>query len=231
MKQIRLLSGGAAQGLVTQLQARFLAQSDCSVKGDFGAVGMINERLLAGEPCDVIILTEALIGQLSANGHVIRASAKALGRVKTGIAVKATDPAPLVDSPAALKAALLAATGIYFPDPVKATAGIHFMKVLKQLGIDGALAARLRPFPNGAIAMRELAQCGEGGLIGCTQITEIIFTQGVQLVAPLPEELGLATIYSAGVCVKATQPQAAAEFIQLMSSPDVAALRRSCGFD
>ena len=31
-------------------------------------------------------------------------------------------------------AALLAAKGIYFPDPLKATAGIHFMNVLKGLG-------------------------------------------------------------------------------------------------
>ncbi len=42
---------------------------------------------------------------------------------------------------------LLVARGIYFPDPVKATAGIHFMSVLKRLGIDAELASRLQPFP------------------------------------------------------------------------------------
>ena len=50
---------------------------------------------------------------------------------------------------------------------VKTTAGIHFMKVLKALGIDTKLAARLRPFPNGATAMREMLQRPEMGLIGC----------------------------------------------------------------
>ena len=72
------------------------------------------------------------------------------------IAVKADELVPDVSHPAALKAALLGATGIYFPDPVKATAGIHSMKVLKALGIEAEVADRLRPFPNGATAMREM---------------------------------------------------------------------------
>lgn len=231
MTSLHLLSGGAAQGLVVPLQDRFQAQSGCAIQGNYGAVGLMKDRLLAGEPCDVIILTQALIEQLTASGHVRAGSAQSLGLVKTGIAVKVGEPAPPVDSPAALKAALLAAQGIYFPDPVKATAGIHFMNVLKGLGIDAIVAARLRPFPNGNIAMRELSQAKESGLIGCTQVTEIRYTPGVQLVAPLPKEFELATVYTAAVCTRATQPQAARDLIALMSSADAAALRRACGFE
>jgi molybdate transport system substrate-binding protein len=231
MKQIRFLSAGAAQSLVSQSQQRFLAQSGYAVDGDFGAVGLIKDRLLAGEPCDLIILSEALIGQLAASGHVVAGSAQALGSVKTGIAVKAADLAPQVDNPTKLRAALLAAAEIYLPDPVKATAGVHFMNVLTQLGIDKEVFARLRPFPNGAIAMRELAQTGEPGAIGCTQMTEIIFTPGVKVVAALPKEFELATIYTAGVFTRAAQPGAAAEFIQLLCGSDAAPLRRASGFE
>ena len=60
MKNINLLSGGAAQGLVTQLEDRFEALHQCSIDASFGAVGMMKDSLLAGAPCDVIILTEAL---------------------------------------------------------------------------------------------------------------------------------------------------------------------------
>ena len=64
MTLIHLLSGGAAQGLVTQLEDRFQAQHQCSISASFGAVGMMKDSLLAGAPCDVLILTEALISQL-----------------------------------------------------------------------------------------------------------------------------------------------------------------------
>ncbi len=231
MTHLHLLSGGAAQGLVEQLQAQFLEQSGCTIEGGFGAVGLMRDRLLSGEPCDVIILTQALIEQLIASGHARPGSGQPLGRVKTGVAVKTGETCPQVDDPAALKAALLAARGIYFPDPLKATAGIHFMNVLKRLGLDAELVARLHVFPNGATAMAAMAQAPGTGLIGCTQLTEILYTPGVQLVAPLPKELELTTVYTAAVCTQAAQPRAAAELIQLLISPGVTSQRRAGGFE
>lgn len=231
MTSLHLLSGGAAQGLVKQLQTQFLTETGCTIEGGFGAVGVMRDRLLSGAPCDVIILTQALIEQLIASGHARADSAQPLGRVKTGIAVKSGEAEPQVDCPASLRAALLAARGIYFPDPLKATAGIHFMNVLKRLGIDAELASRLHPFPNGASAMAAMAQAPEDDLIGCTQLTEILYTPGVQLVAPLPREFELATLYTGAVCTQAAQPQAAAELLRLLVSPEAAALRRSGGFD
>ena len=229
--EVRLLSGGAAKGLVTQLQDRFRAQTGFAVHGDFGAVGVMRDRLLAGEPCDVVILSQALIDQLAHDGLVAAASVTPLGAVKTGVAVKAGEALPRVGTAAELKSALLAAKGIYFPDPQKATAGIHFMKVLKSLGVDEQLAARLRPYPNGATAMREMAQSSESGLIGCTQVTEIKYTQGVQLIGLLPPEFELATVYTAAVCTRATQPTAAANLIRLLASSEAAAVRASGGFE
>jgi molybdate transport system substrate-binding protein len=234
MNQLHILSGGAAKGLVGQLEALFLAQTNCTVSGingTYGAVGLMKDQLLAGTPCDVLILTQALIAQLAASGDVVAGSASALGLVKTGVAVKTGEPQPKVDTVAGLKAALLAATGIYFPDPAKATAGIHFMKVLQELGIAKELAPRLRVFPNGATAMGEMAKSTEVGLVGCTQVTEILYTNGVQLVDVLPIAFELATVYTAAVCTKAANPQAAAALIKLLVSSEAAELRRLGGFE
>ena len=137
-----------------------------------------------------------------------------------------------MDTADALKAALLAAKGIYFPDPVQATAGIHFMNVLKKLGIAQQVAGALRPFPNGATAMKAMAaRPVEPGLIGCTQVTEILYTPGVQLVSALPKEFELATVYTAAVAAKAEQPQAARMMIELLASPAAAEVRRAGGFE
>ncbi len=231
MTVLHLLSGGAAQGLIGQLADQVKAHCDCSIEGEFGAVGLMKERLLAGQPCDLVILTQALIEQLSASGHLLAGSARAVGVVRTGVAVKSGQGQPRLDSAQDLKAALLAADGIYFPDPVKATAGIHFMKVLKSLGLDVELAARLHAFANGNAAMTAMANASAGKLIGCTQVTEILFTPGVELVAALPKEFELATVYTAAVCQAAAQPQAAADLIRILTSLEAAGLRQSVGFE
>jgi molybdate transport system substrate-binding protein len=225
-----LLSGGAAQALVTRMKGGFAQSRGIDVQGTFGAVGAMRDKLLAGEACDMLILSQALIDQLVADGHVLRDSITPIGTVKTGVAVRAGDTPPDVSTRDALKAALQRAPGIYFPDPEKATAGIHFMKVLKSLGLDEELRARIRTFPNGATAMGAMATSGESGVIGCTQVTEILFTAGVQLVGLLPKEFELATVYTAAVCTKARDPRAAREFIALLAGEQAAAVRRECGF-
>jgi molybdate transport system substrate-binding protein len=229
--EVCLLSGGAAQGLVTEVEEQFTARTGFTVEGVYGAVGVMRDKLLAGEPCDMVILSQALVDQLAREGQVVANTATPLGTVKTGVAVKAGEPVPAVGTAAALKSSLLAAKGIYFPDPQKATAGIHFMKVLKALGVDQELAPRLRPYPNGATAMRELAACSEAGLIGCTQVTEIRYTPGVQLVGLLPAEFELATVYTAAVCTKARELKAAEQLIRFLASAETADVRASVGFE
>lgn len=231
MSTLHLLSGGAAKGLVTALQARFLAQTGLAIAGRFDAVGFMKDQLLAGAPCDVVILTDALIAQLTESCDVTAGSARPLGIVKTGIAVRDGATPPPLATVAQLRHALLSATAIYFPDPVKATAGVHFMKVMQLLGVAGDVAGRLRPHPNGAAAMHALAQAEQPGAIGCTQVTEIIYAPGVQLAAALPKEFELATVYTAAVSSRATQPREAAALIELLTSEEAAGLRSAGGFE
>ena len=230
MSTLHLLSGGAAQGLVRQLQASFEANSSLQLDATFGAVGAMKQRLLEGAACDVLILTQALIDGLVQSGQVMAGSDRKLGIVKTGIAVKAGTPWPEVASADSLRQALRKATGIYFPDPQLATAGIHFMKVLNELGIASEVAERLRSFPNGATAMKAMAECDDPQVIGCTQVTEILITDGIDLVDDLPPVFELATVYTAAVCTASTHPQAAAQLIDLLVSPVHASLRRQGGF-
>jgi len=157
-------------------------------------------------------------------------SARHLGLVKTGVAVKSGTPWPQVETAEQLKAAMLAAAGIYFPDPQLATAGIHLMKVLNGLGIADTVASKLRPYPNGNAAMNAMAACDDPHVIGCTQVTEILITQGVDLVANLPLEFELATLYTAGVRSTSTCAAEATAMIDILISKANAALRASGGF-
>ena len=163
-------------------------------------------------------------------GHVQSGSLRALGVVKTGIAVKHGATHPAIATRADLQAAFRAAEGIYFPDPKLATAGIHFFKVLQSLGLDVELADRFRTFANGATAMKAMAQA-DGPVIGCTQVTEIQYTEGVDLVGVLPQEFELATVYALGISTHAQQPQLAQALSDTLTDASTEALRISGGFE
>lgn len=223
---LRLVSAGAAQGLVRSL-AR---QEGISLEGHFGAVGAMLDRLTSGEPCDVVILTRAQIDTLARDGRVDAATVADLGAVPTSIAVRAGAPLPDVRDADGVRAALLAADAIYFPDAVKSTAGAHFAKVASLLGIAETVAACYRTYPNGATAMGEMAKAS-GRPIGCTQSTEILATPGVTLVAPLPAGLDLSTTYTAAVSSQAEDARSAARFVAALTSAASAAARRAAGFE
>ena len=227
---VYLLSGGAAAGLVNPLKAGFEAKHGCTLHGTFSAVGAMKEALLQGTPCDVVILSKALVQGLIDSGHVKAGSLRALGVVKTGIAVKQGTTHPAIATRADLQAAFRAAEGIYFPDPKLATAGIHFFKVLQTLGLDVALADRFRTYPNGATAMKEMA-LATGPVIGCTQVTEIKYTQGVDLVGVLPQEFELATVYALGISAQAQQPQLAQAMSDALTDTSTEALKLAGGFE
>ena len=227
---LTILSGGAAQGLVAALAPQFKAETGADIDGNFGGVGAMRDKLLAGAPADLLILTASLIAELTQAGRIVAGSAADLGAVATGVAVRSGDPAPAIGDADALRAAFLAADGIYFPDPKLATAGIHFAKVLERLGIAGEVASRLRTYPNGQTAMAALAATEGGRPIGCTQITEILNTKGVTLVGDLPPEFALATVYTLGVCTRAQSPDLARGFAAMLTGESSRGLRRKLGF-
>ena len=116
------------------------------------------------------------------------------------------------------------------PDTRASTAGIHIAKVLARLGIADAVAAKLKIFPNGATAMRELAASDARRPIGCTQSTEIIVTNGVVLSGSLPPGCELATMYTAGVTTKATHASQASALIGLLTGAGQREQRERAGF-
>ena len=231
MPNLHVLSAGAAQSLIESLQRQFEAGENITLRASFHPVGATMEKLLAGEPCDVVVLTAALLDELARGGDVQADSIAPLGRVHTAIAVRVGDAAPDVSTAAALRQVLVAADAIHLPDVERSTAGAHCVAMLRKMGVLDQATPKLRASPNGVSAMRELAQSRAARPIGCTQVTEIASTPGVALVGPLPGEFGLATMYSVAVAARAQQLESATRFAALLAGQSTRELRRDCGFE
>ena len=230
MSKLNILSGGAAHGLVGSVAAVFKAQTGIDIEGEFGAVGTMADKLRKGAPVDVIILTAALVAKLAEEQSIEPASIRNIGLVETALAVRAGDPPVSAKDAAALRSTLLAADAIFVPDTKLSTAGIHVAKVLAQLGIADEVAGRLRILPNGATAMRHLAESDARRPIGCTQSTEIISTDGVTLSGSLPPGCELATMYTAAVAARAAAAEQAQRLIELLTTANASEIRRHAGF-
>jgi molybdate transport system substrate-binding protein len=226
--QLRMLSGGAANGLVNKLRDTFQSQTGREIAGDFGAVGGMRDRIAGGEQVDIAILTRAAIETLVAAGKLDPDTVTDLGQVDTGVAVKTGNAHPRIDDAAALAQVFGSADALFCPDTVQATAGIHFASVLNQLGVSDTVP--LKEFPNGQTAMAAMAKSDLVAPIGCTQVTEILNTDGVDYIGPLPAPYDLSTIYTAAVAVNAEAPEDASTLIALLADPANADLRRSVGF-
>jgi molybdate transport system substrate-binding protein len=230
MASLNVLSGGAAHGLVASLALTFKAQTGLDITGEFGAVGAMAEKLREGTPTDIMILTAALISKLAEEKLVVPASITDVGLVETALAVRKGDALVKVRDQADLREALLASDEIFMPDTKVSTAGIHVAKVLAQIGVADAVAARLKIYPNGATAMQHLANSKAKRAIGCTQSTEIIATEGVVLSGSLPVGCELSTMYTAAVTTQAAKAQQAQALIDLLTSADARELRTRAGF-
>lgn len=225
---LHILSGGAAKGLVDRLGGAFEGERNARIEATFGAVGAMRDQLLAGTPCDVLILTQAVITELGTSGRALGQTATPLGQVKTGIALMKGHPPVNIRTPEELRTLLASAPAIYFPDPKKATSGIHFMKVLTALGITDA--SKYRTYPDGAVAMAAMAAAGDPMAVGCTQMTEIITTPGVELIGFLPPPYELSTTYVAAVSASAKNPELARALIAHLSAPRSSEDRKKAGF-
>jgi len=71
---VNILSGGAAQGLVRGLTEAFRAVTGFAIDGEFSAVGAMADKLRAGAPADLVILTQALVARLAEEKLVVAAS-------------------------------------------------------------------------------------------------------------------------------------------------------------
>ena len=200
-EEVKVLSAGAVRSVLTEVAQTFASETGHSVKGATGTVGLVREKLAAGEPADVVIATDVAIDELIRQGVVVPYTRTDIARAGIGVGVRLGAPRPDISTPDAFKRTLLAAKSLVYVDPAQgATSGIHFASVLRRLGIAEAVKDKSILWPGGYAA--EAVANGQAELV-VHQISEILPVKGVTLVGPLPKDLQKITIYSAGLVARA----------------------------
>lgn len=227
--EVHLLAAGATESTLRAMLPVFEARCGCTVRVAYGAVGLLRDRILAGEQVDAAVVTPAILSQLEPRALLRQGSRVDLGRVGGGIAVRAGAPPPPVATPDELRQALLDAEEIYFADPATATAGAYLLGVADKLGVGAEVRRKGRTAPGGKEAMRLLA-ASRGRALGLTQVSEILSVPEVKLVGPYPEPLQSETVYSGVVLAGAARPEEAAALLRFLAGAEVQTRFREAGF-
>jgi molybdate transport system substrate-binding protein len=226
-----LLAAGATEASVRDTLPQFEAETGLRVTFDFAAVGALRDRVLAGERADVVLVTPVIIEALEAQGRVRAGSRVDLGRVAGGIAVRAGDPLPGIDTCERLRQALLAADEVHYADPALATAGAALLRIVDQLGIGDAIRAKSQISAGGKAAMQNMTRSSAPCVIGATQISEIRSVPAAVLVGGYPPPLQVATTYSAVLLEGTTRAADATRLIQFLAGPVFQARLAQSGFE
>ncbi len=228
--ELNVLAAGAVEAVVRDVVSTFEKESGHTVKPFYAPVGALRDKIYAGEPADVTIVTPAIIEQLKARGLVSPASQTDMGQIGGGIAVRKGALRPAIGTAEELKQTLLAAEEIYYADPKIATAGVYFLKVADRLGIGEQVRKKVITAGGGKPSMQLMSKSAKNA-VGVTQISEILSVPEVELIGPYPGELQQMTTYT-GILLARTKNTAAAEaFLKFLTSAPVQARFRQQGYE
>jgi molybdate transport system substrate-binding protein len=186
----------------------------------------IPNRIRAGEAVDVVIVADAALDDLIREGLVVPGSKVPLARSGIGMAVRAGSPKPDIGSVDALKRTLLEAKSIAYSASV--SGDYLSTELFARLGIAEQLKARSRRVVGervGAVVARGEAE------IGFQQISELLPVPGIDYVGPLPPDVQLVTVFSAGVASGARNPEAARALIRHLASAAAIPVIERSGLD
>jgi molybdate transport system substrate-binding protein len=227
--ELKVLTSVALTTALNELSPIFEQKTGNKLVIDFNLAAVQKKRILDGERADVIILTRAMMEDLVKQNKLAPGNIVNIAGTPVALAARAGAPKPDIATVEAFKQTLLSAKSISYADPAKGgLSGVVAGKAIERLGIAEQMKAKTTLVPGAQSP--ELVAKGEVEL-GIAQASEIVPIAGVQLVGPLPGELGSLTLFAGGVGAEGGSADAAKALIEFLSGPEAAPRFKAKGFE
>jgi molybdate transport system substrate-binding protein len=225
MATIRFLCSTALKSSLDELLAAF----EHRVEPSYGPSAQLTKRLAEGEAADAVVLTGPGFGEMATLGKVTPASRLTIARSATMLAVKQGTPRPDISTVETFKQAMLNARSLAFSGPSAGASGAHVAKVLERLGIAEAMKPKIVLGPGGPAGLIGNYLVSGEAEIGIQQDSELMSVLGVDIVGPLPAEIGLTTEFVFAVHTSAGDASAAKALGEFMRTPAARATMKQKG--
>ena len=223
---LRVYSSNGVRVVVEEMRPQIEEAIGSSLVIEFSTSRTLADRIAAGDPFDVAILTPSLIDELYALGKILPGSQTEFARGGIGVGSRAGTAAKPVGTLDELRQTFLEAESIAFGanGQSRRTNEASF----EALGIADEVQGKIRL--TGAGEAPVLVADGEVELV-LTLVSELLREPGIQFLGPLPPELQGYVYFAAGVSASASDPDAAQAFISYLSSPAFVASLENHGLE
>jgi molybdate transport system substrate-binding protein len=225
MAAIKFLCSTALKSSLDELLPTF----EHSVEPNYGPSAQLTKRLADGETADAVVLTGPGFDEMAKLGKVAPASRLAIARSATMLAVKQGTPRPDISTVEKFRQAMLDAKSVAYSGPGAGSTGAHMAKVVEQLDIAEALKRKTILGPGGPAGLIGNYLVRGEAEIGIQQDSELMAVPGVDIVGPLPGEIGLVTEFVFAVHAGARDSVAAKALGQFLRLPASLAVMKAKG--
>jgi molybdate transport system substrate-binding protein len=224
MPDLKVLSGGAMQGLMADAVPLFERDGGCKVTVEIGLTSALRKAIADSAVFDIALLPRPDVDALARDSSIAADSVTDIARSAIGVAVRAGAQKPDIGTVDAFRRAVLQVGSVTYSD---GPSGLYIAGLMERLGLVEAIKSKTK-LTTGPVA--ELLSRGEAEL-GLQQIVAILPVKGADLVGPLPAELQNIIVYAAGLSARSANEQAARQFIAFMATPQVVRLIRTKGLE
>jgi molybdate transport system substrate-binding protein len=226
--ELKVMTSVALTQALDELSPIFEKKTGNKLTISYDLAAVQKKRILDGDRADVIILTRAMMEDLAKQNKLASPEIVNVAGTPVALAARAGAPKPDISTADAFKQTLLSAKSISYADPARGgLSGVVAGKAIERLGISEQMKAKTTLVPGAQSP--DLVAKGEVEF-GIAQASEIVPVAGVQLVGPLPGDLGSLTLFTGGVGAGTASADAAKAFIVFLSGPEAAPHFKSKGF-
>jgi molybdate transport system substrate-binding protein len=224
---IHLIVSNGVRAVVEDLQPQCEKAVGHPLTVEYGAAALLKQKVDAGEPFDVALLTTEAADQLIQEGKIAAGSGVNVARVGVGVGIRAGAPKPDISTPDALKRTLLNAKSITYAK--EGAARVLIEKIYERLGIADQVKPKVvlqSPPGNPQTAVAD----GQVEMV-MTLVSEILPVKGIELVGPVPKELQSYVSYRGCVSANTKDPEASRAVAKFFTSSKAAAAYKARGLE
>jgi molybdate transport system substrate-binding protein len=230
--ELTFFSAIGVQEVMEDLAPKFERATGHKVVVTFATLGGVVKRIQAGETADVIVIPAQGIAGFVKEGKAAAGDVSTIARSIVGVAVRKGTPKPDISSPEAFKQAMLAAKSIFMADPARGGINTpHVLKVFERLGITEEMKRKTIYTKLAGAAGIEQAIAETDVNVSLNQLQNFAPIAGMEIVGPLPGDLGLTTLFSAVIMGSAKNVDAARALVNFLRTSEAALVIKAKGLE